>query len=66
MVRRDAVAAALLLLLGAAAAWESARLPFGTVRNPGEGFVPWWLGLALVTLSLVLLGTVLLHPAAGA
>jgi putative tricarboxylic transport membrane protein len=56
MTRRDAIAAAALLLFAAAAAVESLRLlPYGTVRNPGPAFFPWWTSLALVLLSAVLL-----------
>jgi putative tricarboxylic transport membrane protein len=57
MARRDAVAASALLLFAALAAVESVRLlPLGMVRNPGPGFFPWWVSLALGLLALVLLG----------
>jgi putative tricarboxylic transport membrane protein len=67
MARRDAVAAAVVLLFAAGAAFEAARLlPFGAVRNPGPGFFPWWASVSLALLSLVLLGSSLLaRPAAG-
>ena len=55
MVRRDVVVAALALALGAAAIFESAKLPLGTVRNPGQGFFPWWTSAVIVLLALVLL-----------
>jgi putative tricarboxylic transport membrane protein len=55
MVRRDVVVATLALALGAAAIFESAKLPLGTVRNPGEGFFPWWTSVVIVLLALVLL-----------
>jgi putative tricarboxylic transport membrane protein len=55
MVRRDLVVAALALALGAAAIFESAKLPLGTVRNPGQGFFPWWISVVIVLLALVLL-----------
>jgi putative tricarboxylic transport membrane protein len=57
MARRDAIAATALLLFAALAALESARLlPFGVLRNPGPGFFPWWVSLALGLLALVQLG----------
>jgi putative tricarboxylic transport membrane protein len=55
MVRRDVVVAAVALALGAAAISESAKLPLGTVRNPGQGFFPWWIGVVIVLLAAVLL-----------
>jgi hypothetical protein len=65
MARGDAVAASALLLFAAVAAYESARLlPFGVVRNPGPGFFPWWVSLALGLLALVLIAhTLLASPA---
>lgn len=55
MIRHDAAVAALALGLGAAAAYESAKLPFGTVHNPGPGFFPWWTSAVIVFLALVLM-----------
>jgi putative tricarboxylic transport membrane protein len=55
MVRRDVVVGVLVLALGAAAIFESAKLPLGTVRNPGQGFFPWWTSAVIVLLALVLL-----------
>lgn len=60
MRRRDGIAAAALLLVAGAAIRESARLPFGAVRNPGPGFLPWWAGLTLAGLALILLAQSLL------
>jgi putative tricarboxylic transport membrane protein len=55
MVGRDVVVGALALALGGAALFESAKLPLGTVRNPGQGFFPWWTSAVIVLLALVLL-----------
>jgi putative tricarboxylic transport membrane protein len=55
MVRRDVVVGVLALALGAAAIFESTKLPLGTVRNPGQGFFPWWTSAVIVLLALVLL-----------
>ena len=59
MVSRDVVVAGLALALGAAASIESAKLPLGTVRNPGQGFFPWWTSVVIVLLATVLLAQVL-------
>jgi putative tricarboxylic transport membrane protein len=55
MVRRELIVAAMALLFGATAAYESTKLPFGTIHSPGPGFFPWWTGILIVLLSLVLL-----------
>ena len=54
MVRRDVAVASLAVAFGAAAAFESARLPFGTIHNPGEGFFPWWASVTAVLLATIL------------
>jgi putative tricarboxylic transport membrane protein len=55
MAKRDVAVASLALAFGAAAAFESARLPFGTIHNPGEGFFPWWASVTVVLLATILL-----------
>ena len=55
MTRRDALAAVMALVFGAAAAYESAKLPFGTVHSPGQGFFPWWTSILVSLLALGLL-----------
>jgi len=55
MARRDAAAAAVLLVAGAVVVWQAGQLPFGTVRRPGEGFFPWWLGVVLAGLAVAAL-----------
>jgi putative tricarboxylic transport membrane protein len=55
MVRRDAAVTAVALAFGAAALYESSKLPFGTARSPGPGFFPWWTSVVLALLALVLL-----------
>jgi putative tricarboxylic transport membrane protein len=49
------MAAAMALAFGAAALYESSKLPFGTVHTPGQGFFPWWTSAAIVLLALILL-----------
>ena len=55
MSKRDIGVAALTLIFGAAAAYESAKLPFGTVHNPGQGFFPWWTSVVIILLAMILL-----------
>jgi putative tricarboxylic transport membrane protein len=62
MVRGDAAAAAVTLVFGAAAVYESAKLPFGTAHNPGQGFFPWWISAVIVSFALILLVQALTSP----
>lgn len=55
MARRDAIVAAVALTLGAAAVYESSKLPFGTIHAPGPGFFPWWTSIIIVLLALILM-----------
>ena len=55
MARRELVVAVVALAFGAMAAYESTKLPFGTVHNPGPGFFPWWTSAVIVLLALILL-----------
>ena len=52
---RARVAAAVLLAFGLVGAFEAHRLVIGSARQPGPGFFPFWLSLALVVVSLALL-----------
>jgi len=59
MVRRELAVAAVVLVFGGTAAYESAKLQFGTIHSPGPGFFPWWISILIVLLALVLLAQVL-------
>lgn len=59
MARQDTIVAAMALAFGAAALYESSKLPFGTVHSPGQGFFPWWTSVVLDLLALVLLAQAL-------
>jgi putative tricarboxylic transport membrane protein len=59
MIKHDAPVAVLAIGLGAAAAYEAAKLPFGTIHNPGPGFFPWWTSVVIILLGLVLVFTAL-------
>ena len=58
MFRRDVAVATVALVFGAVAAYESTKLPFGTVHSPGPGFFPWWTSAVIVLLALILLAQV--------
>jgi len=66
MSKRDIEVAALTLIFGAAAAYESAKLPFGTVHNPGQGFFPWWTSVVIILLAMILLIQALKSPSSAA
>jgi hypothetical protein len=53
MIKYDAAVAVLAIGLGAAVAYESAKLPFGTIHNPGPGFFPWWTSAVIIFLGLI-------------
>jgi putative tricarboxylic transport membrane protein len=55
MIGRDTAVAALALGFGAAAAYESTKLSFGTVHSPGPGFFPWWTSVLISVLALIFL-----------
>jgi putative tricarboxylic transport membrane protein len=66
MVRRDVIVAALVLVFSVTALYESAKLPFGTVHKPGQGFFPCWISAVLFLLGLCLLFQALtLRPSTG-
>ncbi|HKA34243.1 MAG TPA: tripartite tricarboxylate transporter TctB family protein [Candidatus Binatia bacterium] len=65
MARRDTTVAALALGFGAVAAYESAKLPFGTVHSPGPGFFPWWTSVLIVALASIFFAQTLTTHARG-
>jgi len=67
MIRADAAAAGAVLVFAAVAVFEASKLPFGTLRNPGPGFLPLWAGATLGLLAVVLLARALTaQPGASA
>lgn len=52
MRRADQVTGALLLVLGASFAAGALQYPYWTPTGPGSGFLPLWLGIAMVGLAL--------------
>jgi len=54
----------LLLLFGAVTAWLSLQIRVGTLRAPGSGFFPFYLGLLLILLAAIHVAQ--LWPSSGA
>lgn len=55
--------AAALFLLGAFAAWQASRMPFGNAALPGPAVMPLALGILLMLCAAALIVTELLAPA---
>lgn len=53
-ISRNVAGAVLFFLFGAGIMWGAARLPFGTIRQPGAGAFPLAIGLALMVLGAAL------------
>jgi putative tricarboxylic transport membrane protein len=55
-LKRHQIGCALFLVcFGIFICWEARKLDMGRVVKPGPGFFPFWLGLALIIVSLALL-----------
>jgi putative tricarboxylic transport membrane protein len=55
MKRFERIAASVLLVLGAGAAYLAIEMGFGSVRFPGPGFLPFWLAVSLAATATVYL-----------
>lgn len=55
--------AAALFLLGAFAAWQASRMPFGTAALPGPAVMPLALGILLMLCAAALIVTEMVAPA---
>lgn len=54
------------LAFSLAICYGALQMPMGTVGNPGAGFLPFWIGVALGLMSLTLVTGALLERAASA
>jgi putative tricarboxylic transport membrane protein len=54
MVRSDQLSAVTLLILSIFICWQSLDHSLGSIHNPGPGFWPFWLGIILGAMSVVL------------
>jgi len=72
MVRKDLISSLFWIASGALIILSSLRLPLGGPQNPGPGFLPFLIGVLILTLSVALLvrsiplkGEKKIGPAAG-
>lgn len=61
----DIVSGAVLAGLGAFIISEARGWEYLGPDGPGPGFFPMWYGIAMIALSLLLIGVTVLHPVAG-
>ncbi len=62
MRRSDSISAVILLSFSIAVCYQSSRYPFGTISKIGPGFMPFYMGIALAALSIIILLRTLLRP----
>jgi putative tricarboxylic transport membrane protein len=66
MKRKEAISAIVLLSFSIAISYQASHYPFGTVSKVGPGFVPFYLGIALAVLSIIILiKTILMSKGEG-
>ncbi len=54
MKKAEMITGVFLLLLAIAVIWEAANMPPSASFGPGAGFLPFWLGLLLAVLAIML------------
>jgi putative tricarboxylic transport membrane protein len=54
MKKADQWSGLALSILAAGMIWAALGLPYGSLHNPGPGFVPFWLGVVLGGMSIAL------------
>lgn len=62
MNAKESIGATVLLSFSAAVSYQASRYPFGTLSRIGPGFLPFYLGLVLATLSIIILLKTILRP----
>jgi putative tricarboxylic transport membrane protein len=55
LITSEKISSVLFILFGAFLIFESRKYSMGTIDNPGPGFLPFLLGIAIVSMSIVLL-----------
>ena len=54
MKKFDQFGSCICLGIAALAIWQSSIIPMGSIRQPGPGFLPFWVGVILALLSALL------------
>jgi hypothetical protein len=52
MKKADQWSGLVLFIIAGLICWRAASLPYGSLRNPGPGFYPLWLGILLGVMSI--------------
>jgi putative tricarboxylic transport membrane protein len=52
--RLDKIGSVVCLVIAGIALWQSVKVPMGSIRQPGPGFLPFWVGVILALLSVAL------------
>lgn len=55
MKRRDIISSIFWLTMGIGVCYEAYKLELGTLRDPGSGFIFFWVGIIMIGLSLAVL-----------
>jgi putative tricarboxylic transport membrane protein len=65
LLSRDIGSSLFLIVCAALIILGSLRLPLGELQNPGPGFLPFWVGILMLVLSIALLWRSLRNREAG-
>ena len=63
MKKADLITGVFLLVLSGLAIWGASQMPPSATFGPGAGFLPFWLGILLAVLAVILLVTAQRRPA---
>ncbi len=62
MRKTELIAAAVFFLLGVHVVQQSAQLEYWAKFGPGPGFLPFWIGILWIVLSLLHIGNIAIQP----
>jgi len=55
MKKADQWSGLVLIIIAGLICWRASSMPYGSIRNPGPGFYPLWLGILLGAMSIGLI-----------